>query len=76
MKTSAPRRHGDEYLRLKKTQRRRSTYQEDSDTKTSAPRRARDESSRIKKALETHLCAKKISEAKALGTKTYASRRS
>jgi hypothetical protein len=38
------------------------------------PKRGRDEDSRVKKALDTHLCPKKISKAKALETKTYAER--
>jgi hypothetical protein len=41
---------------------------------TSVPRRPRDKGSCIKKALETHLCIKKIPEAKASGMKTYAGR--
>jgi hypothetical protein len=76
MKTSTPRRPKDYDLRTKKTQRQIAPHQEDPVMKTSTPRRPRDKGSCIKKALESHLHTEKILEAKASGTKAYASRRS
>lgn len=76
MKTPSPRRPRDEDLCTKKTKRQRAPHQEDLDMKTTAPRRLEEKGSHIKKALKTHLCAKKILEAKALGMKTYTSGRS